>query len=117
MHQNSRTHRHRLPRVRRNTPRRYPRKVFSGGGLYMYLMPSGGRYWRYKYRYGGREKTLSLGIYPDVTAEVARARHLLARQLLAAGVGPALRKAQVRWCSIAGDQERPPRTAALGRRA
>src|SRR2546421_4372523 len=36
------------------TARRYPRKVFSGGGLYTYLMPSGGRYWRYKYRYGGR---------------------------------------------------------------
>ena len=81
----------------------------------MYLMPSGGRYWRYKYRYGGKEKTLSLGIYPDVTAEVARARHLLARQLLAAGVDPALRKAQVRCCSIAEHEESPPRTAALGR--
>ena len=115
MHQNSKPHRHRFPRVRRNTPRRYPRKVFSGGGLYMYLMPSGGRYWRYKYRYGGKEKTLSLGIYPDVTAEVARARHLLARQLLAAGVDPALRKAQVRCCSIAAHEESPPRTAALGR--
>jgi len=81
----------------------------------MYLMPSGGRYWRYKYRYGGKEKTLSLGIYPDVTAEVARARHLLARQLLAVGVDPALRKGQVRCCSIAEHEESPQRTAALGR--
>jgi hypothetical protein len=43
-----------------------PQKVFSGGGLYMYLTPSGGKYWRYKYHYGGREKTLSLGPYPAV---------------------------------------------------
>jgi hypothetical protein len=50
----------------------------------------------------GKEKTLSLGTYPDVPAERARATHLLARQLLAVGVDPALRKARVWCCSIAG---------------
>jgi hypothetical protein len=62
----------------------------------MYLTPSGGKYWRYKYRYGGKEKTLSLGAYPDVSPKRARERHLLARQLLAVGVDPAARRAQVR---------------------
>jgi transposase-like protein len=99
MHQNSRAHGFPSPHVRSVTPRRYPRKVFSGGGLYMYLTPSGGRYWRYKYRYGGKEKTLSLGAYPDVPLECARARHLLARQLLAADVDPSLRREQLRRCS------------------
>jgi hypothetical protein len=101
-HQNSRVP---TPRLRSDRPRRYPQKVFSGGGLYMYLTPSGGKYWRYKYHYGGREKTLSLGPYPDVPAESARARHLLARQLLAAGVDPALRREQLRGC--------PPMSATI----
>ena len=99
MHQNSRARRSPIPQVRSDAPRRYPRKVFSGGGLYLYHTPSGGKYWRYKYRYGGKEKTLCLGVYPDVLAESARAGHLLARQLLAAGVDPALRREQVRCCS------------------
>jgi transposase-like protein len=99
MHQNSKARRVAIPHGRSDTPRRYPRKVFSGGGLYMYLTPSGGKYWRYKYRYGGKEKTLSLGAYPEVPSESARARHLLARQLLAAGVDPGLRREQVRCCS------------------
>ncbi|MDB6104278.1 MAG: family transposase, partial [Gammaproteobacteria bacterium] len=99
MHRNSAVRRVPLPRVRSDMPRRYPRKVFSGGGLYMYRTPSGGKYWRYKYRYGGKEKTLSLGAYPEVSSESARARHLLARQLLAAGVDPALRRERVRCCS------------------
>jgi hypothetical protein len=73
--------------------------VFWGGGLYLYHTPSEGKYWRYKYRYRGKEKTLSLGTYPDVSSEIARARHLLARQLLAAGEDPSLRREQVRCCS------------------
>jgi Arm DNA-binding domain len=64
---------------------------------------NGGKYWRYKYRYGRKEKTLSLGIYPDVPAESAKARHRLARRLLAAGIDPGLRKEQVRRCSLIED--------------
>src|SRR4051794_7007311 len=49
MHQNSRTRRDRIPpRVWTDTAWRYPRKVFSGGGLYLYHTPSGGEYCRYK---------------------------------------------------------------------
>lgn len=99
MHQNSKTRRDPVPQIRSDAPRRYPRKVFSGGGLYLYHTPGGGKYWRYKYRYGGKEKTLSLGAYPDVPSESARARHRLARQLLAAGVDPSLRREQLRCCS------------------
>ena len=98
MHQNSLAGKSPAQQVRRDKPRRYPRKVFSGGGLYMYLTPCGGKYWRYKYRYGGKEKALSLGSYPEVPPECAKARHLLARQLLAAGLDPAVRKEQIRSC-------------------
>ena len=98
MHQNSRARKSPTQQVRGDKPRRYPRKVFSGGGLYMYLTPCGGKYWRYKYRYGGKEKALSLGSYPEVPPECAKARHLLARQLLAAGLDPADRKEQIKGC-------------------
>ena len=40
----------------------------------MYLTPSGGKYWRYKYRHEGKEKTLSLGAYPDVPPECAKSK-------------------------------------------
>jgi Arm DNA-binding domain/DDE domain len=96
MHQNSRANKSPTPQIRSDKPRRCPRKVFSGGGLYMYLTPSGGKHWRYKYRYKGKEKTLSLSAYPEVPLDCAKARHLLARQLLAAGLDPADRKVQIR---------------------
>ena len=55
-------------------------------------MPNGGRYWRYNYRFDGRLKTLALGIHPDVSLDKARARHQVARTLVADGVDPSARK-------------------------
>jgi hypothetical protein len=61
---------------------RYPRKISFGRNLYLLVMPKGGRYWRYCYRYGGKRKTLALGTYPDVPMARARSRHQAARTLL-----------------------------------
>ena len=47
-------------------------KLFDGGGLYLEVSPSGGKWWRLKYRYAGKEKRLSLGVYPGVTLRMAR---------------------------------------------
>jgi hypothetical protein len=77
-------------------PVRYPRKVSFGGSLYMLLMPKGGRYWHYCYRYGGKRKTLSLGTYPDIPFSRAKARHQAARQLLAVGLDPSLKRRELR---------------------
>jgi len=60
------------------------------------VMPKGGRYWHYCYRYSGKRKTLSLGTFPDVPIARARSRHLAARQLLAAGVDPSLKRGELR---------------------
>ena len=65
-----------------------PWKVADGGGLHLLVAPNGGRYWRYSYRFNGKQKTLALGVYPDVPLAMARARHQRARQLLADGVDP-----------------------------
>lgn len=61
---------------------------------------SGGRYWRYRYRFDGRENLISLGLYPEVPIESARARHHAARQLLALGVNPADRRKALHRISV-----------------
>ena len=82
-------------RSRRVWPRRYPLKVPYGCGLYMFVMPGGGRGRRFHYKYRGRRTTLSLGSYPYVTPQGAALRHQAARQLLANGVNPAARRAEL----------------------
>ncbi len=63
-------------------------RLFDGGGLYLELTPTGGKWWRFKYRYGGKEKRLSLGVFPDVSLRAARSRRDDARRLLADGIDP-----------------------------
>jgi hypothetical protein len=65
-----------------------PYKRFDEHGLFLLVHPHGGKWWRLNYRYGGRRKTISLGCYPDVSLEEARARRDEARRLLAEGVDP-----------------------------
>lgn len=65
-----------------------PYKLGDTGGLYLEVAPSGGKWWRLKYRFDGKEKRLSLGVYPDVGLKDARARRDEARKLLADGVDP-----------------------------
>lgn len=73
-----------------STPGRY----FDGAGLYLELTKAGGKYWRMKYRYGGKEKRLAFGVYPAVSLKAARDDAAKARKLLTAGDDPgALRKA------------------------
>jgi hypothetical protein len=79
--------------IRALKPQRHARKVSDGGGLYLLVMPKGGRCWRYAYRFARTYKTLSLGMYPDVPLERARSRHEFARNLFAHGLDPAAMKA------------------------
>jgi integrase len=78
--------------VRSAKPSGSPRKLFDARGLYLHVMPNGGKYWRFNFRFNGKHKTLSLGIYPDVPLAKARDRHLEARRLLADGVDPCVEK-------------------------
>lgn len=57
-------------------------------GLYLEVLPGGGKYWRLKYRVGGKEKRLGLGIYPAVPLAKARQERERARELLAHGLDP-----------------------------
>ena len=78
--------------VRGAKPTDAPRKLSDARGLYLHVMPNGGRYWRFNFRFNGKNKTLSLGTYPDVPLSKARERHQKARQLLADGVDPCVEK-------------------------
>lgn len=63
-------------------------KLFDELGLYLQISPKGGKWWRFKYRFQGKEKLLSLGVYPDVSLKQAREQRHAMRQLLANGIDP-----------------------------
>ena len=65
-----------------------PYKVGDSLGLYLQVNPTGGKWWRFKYRFGGREKGLSLGVYPDVSLAEARKTRDLFRAMLKEGNDP-----------------------------
>ncbi len=65
-----------------------PGRHFDGGGLYLEVTPTGGRYWRMKYRHGGKEKRLAFGVYPEVTLKDAREKREAARRALDRGDDP-----------------------------
>ncbi|KWC24545.1 integrase [Burkholderia ubonensis] len=74
--------------IRNAKPADKPVRLFDGGGLYLEIAPSGGKWWRLKYRFGGKEKRYSLGVYPEVPLAAARKRRDEAREKLAAGIDP-----------------------------
>lgn len=65
-----------------------PIKLFDSGGLYLLVNPNGSRWWRLKYRYGGKERGISLGVYPEISLKRARSKRDEARRLVAEGVDP-----------------------------
>lgn len=81
--------------IRNAKPGEKTTKLFDERGLYLEVSPAGGKWWRLKYRLDGKEKRLSLGVYPDVSLKDARERRDAARKLLADGTDPSEnRKAQ-----------------------
>jgi integrase len=81
--------------IRNTKPGAKPTKLFDERGLFMIVTPTGGKWWRFRYKFDNKEKLLSLGVYPDVGLKVARLRRDEARKLLADGIDPGEnRKAQ-----------------------
>ncbi|MGF6730659.1 integrase [Paraburkholderia youngii] len=78
--------------VRNAKPGNKQQKLFDERGLFLLVTPAGGKWWRLKYRFGGKEKSLSMGVYPDVGLKDARERRDAARKLLANGVDPGIER-------------------------
>lgn len=79
-------------KLRNTKPNGKTQKLFDGGGLYLEVSPSGRKWWRMKYRFGGKEKRLSFGVYPDVSLSDARIAREVAKKQLAQDTDPGLRK-------------------------
>jgi hypothetical protein len=72
-----------------------PITLFDGGGLFLLVTPSGGKLWRFKYRFAGKENKLAFGAYPEISLLDARKRRDEARAQIAHGIDPGeVRKAQ-----------------------
>ena len=64
------------------------KKLFDGHGLILLINPNGSKYWVYRYRHLGKEKSLSFGVYPEVSLAEARQKLIDARKLVAGGQNP-----------------------------
>ncbi len=70
-------------------------KLTDGDGLYLHVAETGGKLWRFRYRFGGKEKLLSFGSYPEISLLDARKKRDEARRQVANDIDPgAVRKAQ-----------------------
>ncbi|HEM8675339.1 TPA: integrase arm-type DNA-binding domain-containing protein [Enterobacter hormaechei] len=83
-------------KVRSAKPEEKAYKLTDGDGMVLLVHPNGSKYWRLRYRFGGKEKMLALGKYPEVSLADARARRDEARKLLANGVDPSENKKAVK---------------------
>ncbi len=81
--------------IRGAKPREKPYRLADSQGLVLIVDPRGGRYWRYRYRIGGKQKQISLGVYPEVSLKNARDKLIKVRTQVADGLDPsAVRKAE-----------------------
>ncbi len=83
-------------KIRNAKPRSAPYKLGDDKGLFLFITPNGGKYWRFKYRFlvqgMPKEKSLSIGTYPEISLATARAKRDEARKLLAEGTDPSVAK-------------------------
>ncbi len=81
---------------RQAQPAKKSYKLYDAQGLYLLVNPSGTKYWRYKYRWQGREKALSLGVFPQISLSQARNQLIVARAQVRSGDDPAELRKQAR---------------------
>lgn len=90
-------------RVRTAKPTEKQIKLYDTDGLFLIVSPAGGKWWRFKYRFGGKEKLLSFGTYPEKSLLDARQERDDARKLVAKGVDPSAAKKARKVAKATGD--------------
>ena len=81
-----------IPQIKNAKPRDRQYKITDGEGLFLLIHPNGSKYWRYKYRFAGKEKLLAIGVYPSVSLKEAREAKDDAKRQLRDLIDPALAK-------------------------
>lgn len=79
-------------KIRAAKPDEKPYKLADSGNMFLLVHPNGSRYWRLRYRFLGKEKTLALGVYPEVSLSEAREKRDEARKQIAANIDPCEQK-------------------------
>ena len=74
--------------IRKAQPKTKAYKLVDGQGLFLLITPSGGKLWRWKYRFDGKEKLMALGQYPETSLAEARDKHQAARKLRHSSIDP-----------------------------
>jgi hypothetical protein len=81
-----------------------PRKLCDSRGLFLVITPFGAKWWRFKYRFGMKEKLISFGTYPEVSLKEARDRRDEARKLLAVNKNPSAERQAAKAAIIAAQR-------------
>ncbi|ENO0837950.1 TPA: tyrosine-type recombinase/integrase [Citrobacter freundii] len=98
--------------IRRSKPREKPYTLNDGSGLSLLIEPNGSKGWRFRYRFDGKPKMLSLGTYPDIPLTEARLKRDEAKKLVVAGINPSdVRKRE----KLAREEERGNTFEAIAR--
>ncbi|WP_368877637.1 tyrosine-type recombinase/integrase [Providencia vermicola] len=71
-------------------------KLTDGDGMHLMIHTNGSKYWRLQYRFGGKQKMLALGVYPDISLAEAREKRDAARKLIANGFDPSEKRKEVK---------------------
>jgi integrase len=82
--------------IKNAKPKAKPYKLSDGDGMFLLISPAGGKHWRLKFRFLGKEKALAMGSYPEISLADARERRFEARKLLANGIDPSAKKQQAK---------------------
>jgi len=82
--------------INKAKPREKNYKLFDGGGLFLIITPTGGKWWRFQYRYNGKGKQLSFGTYPEISLSRARKYREEARTQVATGIDPSEQRKAVK---------------------
>jgi hypothetical protein len=91
--------------VKKAKPAAKAYKMADSGGLALIVTPTGGKLWRLKYRYLGREKSLSFGAYPLISLAEARQRRDAAKRQLLDGLDPSEAKRQARFAKLEAEAQ------------
>jgi integrase len=83
-------------KIRSAKPVTKPQRLWDSGGLYLEVTPSGGKLWRFKYRFQGKEKLLALGKWPIISLRDARTARDDAKRLLTSGTDPGAARRQAK---------------------